>query len=148
MAVAAVAGLHLGFDIEPLGRRAPMEVARRYFTAAEIAWLDGLPAAARGEGFFRLWTLKEAFIKATGKGLTQDLSRFWFRVHPPSIGFAPDLPERAQDWCFAQRIVQGCFLAAIGVRGQGAGIDAAWRELDPAVFDPAGGLEREAPPEG
>lgn len=140
VAVAADPGLPLGFDVEPLGRRAPMEVARRFFTASEVGWLDGLPAAARAEGFFRLWTLKEAFIKATGKGLTQDLSSFWFSVHPPAISFAPGCGERPRDWCFVQRIVGGGCLAAIGVRDRGAGIDVAWSELDPAGFDPAAGL--------
>ncbi len=140
VAVAAVPGLPLGIDLEPVDRRAPMEVARRYFTDIEIAWLEGLPEARRGEGFFRLWTLKEAFIKATGKGLTQDLSSFWFRVDPPAIAFAPELAGRAEDWSFAQRIVHRGFLVAIGLCGQGACIDAAWRELDPAGFDPAAGL--------
>jgi 4'-phosphopantetheinyl transferase len=140
VALAAVPGLPLGFDLEPLARRAPLEVARRYFTASEVAGLDGLPAPARAERFFRLWTLKEAFIKATGKGLTQDLSSFWFCLDPPAIRFAPGLAERPRDWCFAQRIVGGGFLAAIGVRGQGAGIEAAWREAEPAGLDPGLGL--------
>jgi 4'-phosphopantetheinyl transferase len=141
VALASIPGLQLGFDLEPVERRAPIEVARRYFTGTEVAWLEALPESARAEGFFRLWTLKEAFLKATGKGLTQDLSSFWFEVDPPAIGFAPDLNEHAPDWCFAQRIVQGGFLAAIGLRGQGAGIDIVWRELDPAGFDPAAGLD-------
>ena len=140
VAVATLPGLPLGFDLEPADRRAPMEVARRYFTASEVAWLDGLPEAGRAEGFFRLWTLKEAFIKATGKGLTQDLSAFWFNVDPPVVAFAPDLPGDARDWCFAQRVVHRGFLAAIGLRGQGAGIAATWRELDHAGFDPTAGL--------
>ena len=134
VAVAAVPGLPLGFDLEPISRRAPLEVAHRYFTDTEIAWLDRLPEARRAEGFFRLWTLKEAFIKATGKGLTQGLSTFWFRVDPPSIAFAPDLPGHARDWWFAQRLVHGGFLAAIGLRGRGARIDASWRELAPGDF--------------
>jgi len=140
VAVAAVPGLMLGFDLEPLGRRTPPEVARRCFTASELGWLDGLPAADRAEGFLRLWTLKEAFIKATGRGLTQDLAAFWFRVDPPSVGFAPGRPGRPQDWCFAQRIVHQGFVAAIGLHGQGAGLDATWRERDPAGFDPTAGL--------
>lgn len=142
VALAAIPGVQLGFDLEPIDRRAPIEVARRYFTATEIAWLEGLAPSARAEGFFRLWTLKEAFLKATGKGLTQDLASFWFAVEPPVIGFAPELGECAQDWCFAQRIVQDGFLAAIGLRGQGACLDAAWCELDPGGFDPACGLDR------
>ncbi len=139
VALTASPGLALGFDLEPLARRAPMEVAARFFTAIEVGWLDGLPEAGRAEGFFRLWTLKEAFIKATGKGLTQDLSSFWFAVHPPAISIAPELGERGEDWCFAQRIVQGC-LAAVGVRDRGAGLAVCWRELAGREFDPAAGL--------
>ena len=138
--VAVAPELPLGFDIEPMTRRAPLEIARRYFSASETAWLEGLAAPARGEAFFRLWTLKEAFIKATGKGLTQDLASFWFRVDPPAIGFAPELRERAEDWCFAQRVVAGDFVAAIGLRGEGADIEARWREVEAGGFDPAAGL--------
>jgi 4'-phosphopantetheinyl transferase len=140
VAVAAVPGLDLGFDVEPLGRRAPLEVARRYFTEAETAWLESLAEADRAEGFFRLWTLKEAFIKATGKGLAQDLSAFWFRVDPPAIGFAPELRERPEAWAFEQRVVQGGFLAALGVRGRGCA--AIWREVAGAGFDPRATLAR------
>ena len=141
VAVAVADGLKLGFDLEPIGRRAPMQVARRCFTESEVAWLEGLPAARRGEGFFRLWTLKEAFIKATGQGLTQDLSQFWFTGDPPVIGFAPDLAESPQDWCFVQRVVHRGCLAAVGLGGQGRGGDAIWHELDPAGFDPTAGLD-------
>jgi len=140
VAVASAPGLPLGFDLEPLARRIPLEVARRCFTAGEAAGLDGLPAPARTERFVRLWTLKEAFIKATGKGLTQDLSHFWFSVDPPIVSFASELAERPQDWCFAQRIVGGGFVAAIGWRGGVAGIAANWREVGAAGFDPAAGL--------
>ncbi len=129
VAVARAPGLALGFDLEPLGRRIPLAVARRCFTADEASGQDG---PARAERFVRLWTLKEAFIKATGKGLTQDLSHFWFRVDPPAISFAPELAERPGDWSFTQRIVRGGFVAAVACRGQGAGIAAEWREVGAA----------------
>ena len=137
VAVARQADLPLGFDLEPLSRRAPLEVARRYFTEAEVAWLDSLPPADRAEGFFRLWTLKEAFIKATGKGLAQDLRGFWFQVFPPVIAFAPGLDERREEWTFEQRILQGGFLAALGRRGPARSPASVWRTLDAASFDPA-----------
>ncbi|CAH2603602.1 4'-phosphopantetheinyl transferase [Rhodovastum atsumiense] len=138
IALAPVAGLALGFDLEPRARRAPLEVARRFFTATEAEWLEALPEAEQGEGFFRLWTLKEAFVKATGKGLTQDLSSFWFRVHPPAIAFAPDLPERDSDWQFEQAVVEGAFVAALGLRRPAGGaVPVVWHGVAPGGFDPA-----------
>jgi 4'-phosphopantetheinyl transferase len=137
VAVARQADLPLGFDLEPLWQRAPLEVARRCFTAVEMAWLGSLPAADRVEGFYRLWTLKEAFIKATGRGLSQDLLGFWFQVFPPVIDFAPKLDERPQDWTFEQRIVPGGCVAALGRRGPAQGPASVWRTLDAASFDPA-----------
>jgi 4'-phosphopantetheinyl transferase len=139
VAVAAGEG-PVGFDLEPLARRAPLGVARRWFTAEERGWLEGLPEGERGEGFLRLWTLKEAFIKATGKGLTQDLSSFWFVVSPPAIRFAATLPGRPEDWWFAQRVVHGEFVAVVAVYRGGAGaIEAAWRAVDPGGFRPMDG---------
>ena len=76
----AIAGCPIGVDVEQ--RRALpdlMAVARTVFAPAACASL-----AARAEGaartalFYRHWTLGEAFIKATGEGMTQDLSSFAF----------------------------------------------------------------------
>jgi 4'-phosphopantetheinyl transferase len=115
--VAAVPrpGHAVGFDLEALDRKVTLDIADRYFRAEEITWLRSLPAAARSEGFLRLWTLKEAFIKATGEGLSQDLAAFWFSPLPPRIHFTAALPERAEDWHFEQRLVAERFVAAVGL---------------------------------
>lgn len=53
-------------------------------TPQERALLRGLPPERRNALLIQLWTLKEAFVKATGSGLR----------HPfPSIGFDLDSPE-------------------------------------------------------
>ena len=136
VALAPMAALPLGLDLEPRDRRAPLQVARRWFTPRELAWLKSLPAARRGEGFFRLWTLKEAFIKATGNGLSQNLASFGFEADPPRIFFVGAAAERAQDWWFTQRVVPGGFLAALGLRAAGAVPEVTWRQADPGRFDP------------
>ena len=66
----------LGVDVE---RFRPMSdalaIARRFFTAREAAWLEAHPAARRGMEFFRLWTRKEAVLKACGLGIGHGLDR-------------------------------------------------------------------------
>ncbi|WP_241687865.1 4'-phosphopantetheinyl transferase superfamily protein [Janthinobacterium sp. 17J80-10] len=65
-----------GIDVErirPLPEMAGM--ARTVFSAAEIAWLESQEDATRSQAFFTLWTLKEAYIKATGLGMSAPLQK-------------------------------------------------------------------------
>jgi 4'-phosphopantetheinyl transferase len=136
LAAVASPGLDIGFDLESLARIVDLRVADRYFTPQEIGWLAASPEAERPCGFLRLWTLKEAFIKATGKGLTQDLAAFWFTPSPPRIHFA-DIPgERETDWHFEQRLLDGGFVGALGMRG--APRATRWTAVDPAELGPEG----------
>ena len=63
----------------------PLEVAiaqggKPYLAKEEIRYLDSLPQFRRDEGFYRLWTLKESFVKATGRGLDLPLRSFWVDI--------------------------------------------------------------------
>lgn len=69
--VCAISGAPVGVDVE-LIRPLRREVAKRFFTALEQGWLERHPP----EEFFRLWTRKESFSKALGKGLTLPMDSF------------------------------------------------------------------------
>ena len=62
----------IGVDSEPLARRVPWkQLAGRWFTTVEQQWLqDGANPDTR---FLLLWTLKEAWIKATHRGIASNL---------------------------------------------------------------------------
>lgn len=67
----------VGVDVEQIRRNSDLEaIARRFFSAHEQRQLADLPCEERGEAFFRCWTRKEAYIKATGDGLSLPLSQF------------------------------------------------------------------------
>lgn len=60
---------HLGVDIEGYDRRVDHAgLARRCFRDSEIAWMESFPPEDRHLAFFRIWTAKEARMKATGEG--------------------------------------------------------------------------------
>ncbi len=61
----------VGIDVE-LMRSLPqaLSLARRFFQEQEVAYLVSLPPTRQEAMFFRLWTAKEAYLKATGEGLS------------------------------------------------------------------------------
>lgn len=84
MAVLAVAHSLpiLGVDFETHRPRPhALRLARRFFHPDESSTLEHLDPAAVDTGFLRLWTAKEAVLKALGEGLRFGLDRVAFRLH-------------------------------------------------------------------
>jgi 4'-phosphopantetheinyl transferase len=76
----AVAGCAVGVDVERRREISDlMAVARNTFASEAYATLAASSeGTARTALFYRYWTLGEAFIKATGQGIAQDLKSFAF----------------------------------------------------------------------
>jgi 4'-phosphopantetheinyl transferase len=74
-----------GIDIERLRPRPRvMELAERFFHPAEVVALEALREDQREEAFLRLWTSKEAVLKALGRGLAFGLDRLHVTAEPHS----------------------------------------------------------------
>jgi 4'-phosphopantetheinyl transferase len=73
----------VGVDVEPV-RRGFEDLARRFFSAAEADAVSAADDARRTAVFFRYWTLKEAFVKGTGRGLGLPLEEFQVVTAPGS----------------------------------------------------------------
>lgn len=82
--LAVSADTELGVDIEQLRPIEP-NVAEQFFSACEQDALARLEGENWINGFYRLWTLKEAFLKAKGEGLLVGLDSF-------DIAFSADQP--------------------------------------------------------
>jgi 4'-phosphopantetheinyl transferase len=90
-AVAAAFGRDVGIDAEALDRAVDADgIAARHFTRRERGGLVRLGAAERRRRFFRLWTVKEAVLKAAGTGLRTPLDAFDVRLRP--LGIVPHDP--------------------------------------------------------
>jgi 4'-phosphopantetheinyl transferase len=69
----------VGIDVEhvrPMTDEA--DFAERFFSPAESALIGSLSGEQKRNTFFKLWTCKEAFLKASGAGLTDPLNEVEF----------------------------------------------------------------------
>jgi len=66
----------IGVDIEKMAPHFNKKVAERFFSKQEYIQLMALSPKERIEGFYQIWTKKEAIIKALGEGLFTSLADF------------------------------------------------------------------------
>lgn len=75
MVIAVGWNCRLGIDIENCKPRSSLAaLADKCFSEEEIAYWNALPEAEKTAGFYRFWTRKEAFVKATGRGIALGLN--------------------------------------------------------------------------
>jgi 4'-phosphopantetheinyl transferase len=113
---AVTEGREIGIDVEHVRADfANDDIARRFFSPFEVGVLCELPDDDRIAGFFRCWTRKEAYIKATGRGLSQPLDGFDVSLGPAALLRNEDgAPER---WSMADIEVGPGYAGALAFEG-------------------------------
>ena len=113
----------IGVDVEDTERRGEtVAIADRFFSPLEVSALHEEPAAAQRARFFDYWTLKEAYIKARGMGLSIPLDQFSYLIEPGQpirIAFDPRLVDDPATWQFAQLRPTDRHLISVAVRRSG-----------------------------
>jgi 4'-phosphopantetheinyl transferase len=101
--IAVTADADIGVDVENIQPQSDyIEIARCFFSAAEVDHLNTLPSYLRAQAFFSHWTKKEAYVKARGEGL--------------SLLSADGLDER---WSLHTLQPARGYIGALAVEGQG-----------------------------
>jgi len=115
-------GRDIGVDVEQVRRDSDLEaIARRFFSKHEQSQLADVPLQEKVDAFFRCWTRKEAYIKATGDGLSLPLSQFDVSLAAGKenalLVTRPDA-EEAGRWLLQEVPAGPGYVAALCVRGQ------------------------------
>ncbi len=75
-AICTIGDKPVGNDIEYV-KDGRLKVADRFFAREELDWLyDAGTPDERTQRMFRLWTMKESFLKVTGRGMSLSLKDF------------------------------------------------------------------------
>jgi len=126
--VGVTQGRELGIDIERVRDTVAIApLAARFFSAAERALLQALPDGERRAGFFRLWTRKEAYLKATGEGVSRELRAIDVTA-APEAGAAAVRVHGVVDARFTVHALgpDPAYVAALVVEGSDARV-SGWR---------------------
>lgn len=117
LVAVAIGENELGLDVETTVRRTDIDLLMpRQFTPAEIQWVLG--QSDRRRAFFRVWTLKEAFIKLLGTGFRTSTKSFEFNLESGEF-FAP-LNTESSGFYYAD--LAECCLAVATRAGLGVSI--------------------------
>jgi len=115
-----------GVDIERRRHRArALDIAEHYFCKEELAVLASAPQGARGDEFLRLWTAKEAVLKALGRGIAFGLDRLLVATiqDQPVLRWLDD--DDAAAWQLQRPEVGADYVAAVAWRGSARKV-ACW----------------------
>ncbi|MTJ49207.1 4'-phosphopantetheinyl transferase HetI [Dolichospermum sp. UHCC 0259] len=103
----------IGVDLEYIRTMSDLEgLAKRFFSAKEYEYLQMFSHAQQQQIFFRYWTCKEAYLKATGDGLVQ--------LEEIEICLTPNQPSEllvSGDWSLRELTPAENFAAAVVVAG-------------------------------
>jgi 4'-phosphopantetheinyl transferase len=85
--VCAVNDKPVGIDVEVMK---PIDIhnAKSYFSQEEYNTLINQPPEMRMKYFYSLWTLKESYIKAEGKGFSIPFDSFTIQIHNNTISLS------------------------------------------------------------
>jgi 4'-phosphopantetheinyl transferase len=118
VACAIAGGADIGVDVESADRDVDDAVAERFFSPREHAGLRACgPGALRARRFIELWTLKESYVKAIGKGLSHPLDSIVFEIDDARhVRFMPPPDVDSRAWTFCLSAPAENYRLAVAVR--------------------------------
>jgi 4'-phosphopantetheinyl transferase len=114
--IALTRACAIGIDVEKIRPIPdPENLARHFSSPSELLKLMTLPREKRLPAFFNLWTRKEAYIKATGNGLSdviKEVEVSFFPGEPARLAAISGNTQVAADWTLVELNPAAGFKAA------------------------------------
>lgn len=108
--VCAVSDKPVGIDVEKI-KDLNIKIADRFFSKEEVEDLYKRKESERLKYFFDLWTLKESYIKADGRGLNIPLDSFSFKIKNDEINI--DTQNNLKNCFFKRYKIDGYYRLSV-----------------------------------
>jgi 4'-phosphopantetheinyl transferase len=126
--IAIATASNVGVDLEYIRAQSDdADIARCFFSAAEVEYLMARPSHLYAEAFFSCWTKKEAYLKACGEGLAIPLNSFSVPMRSDSAQTPVDLHVASKDLVPTKRWSLYTLRPAPGYAGALAIEGTGWR---------------------
>ncbi len=136
-AIAFTVDCQIGIDLEQIRQLPDLElIAERFFCSEEVTEIMSLSPAVRERAFFRGWTRMEAYIKATGEGLSLPLDSFRVTVQPDASARLIHLGgdrEAAEAWTLHDLYLASDYAATVAYQDRKRSL-AIFSVADPTEF--------------
>jgi 4'-phosphopantetheinyl transferase len=131
--VAITSERQIGVDVERVRDDVDArELSDRFFSEQEAEWVRSNPGSELIQRFFTCWTAKEAYVKASGEGLSLPLKNFSVipGPHYPELSLTIfDNPAESHRWTMLQLQPTADFCGALAVEGSNCRIrQGQWPE--------------------
>ncbi|WP_447507240.1 4'-phosphopantetheinyl transferase family protein [Acinetobacter oleivorans] len=108
----------IGVDIEQVDREFEWMRVDSVLAPIEIEWIkenEITDSSSVFQRFFQIWTLKEAYIKCTGEGMSRHLKKLNFHVLPEHIQFLDSTndAQKTEEYYFESYIYDSHFIFSI-----------------------------------
>jgi 4'-phosphopantetheinyl transferase len=118
---AVTDGRTIGVDLEYQRAVSDVEsLAARFFSAQEAQMITTLDPDAQQHMFFKFWTCKEAYLKATGQGLAGLEQAQLLVTSSPETGLPQikGIAMNPSEWCLVQFYPRPAYAAAVAIAGK------------------------------
>jgi 4'-phosphopantetheinyl transferase len=133
--VALSRSSRVGCDVESLNQPSlEVDIARNFFTPEESEEILLQPPSQQVERLLTYWTLKEAYIKAEGQGLSMGLDTFYFSLQdnqPPRLMLKSGAQQPSAAWQFKQIMISDHYLFSLAIEpGHGVDVNVEIKKAD------------------
>lgn len=130
VAIAVARAGAVGVDVERIRNEVEvLELAHRFFSKKEAAWVRSKIGQERVAAFFSCWTAKEAYVKARGGGLSIPLDGFAIIPNPAKLDLQLEVfgdASEAQRWSMWRLELPAEFVGAVAVEAASSRVRTGW----------------------